>query len=101
RHTRSDRDWSSDVCSSDLLCQGTASSLSKTSSLVAIACPARASPCFDWENSDFSPEVQQVVSHENQDAQRDQPRVRLDKPCLHRSEERRVGKEGRSRGGRE
>src|SRR2546428_3741279 len=67
RHTRSDRDWSSDVCSSDLLKQGTGN-------------PAGTELCVN--ENDGSVGV---------------PDAGTDVTVNLRSEERRVGKECRSR----
>src|SRR5207249_8555374 len=68
RHTRSKRDWSSDVCSSDL-CRAQTQNVRHDTPVVQAEDPAGAS----------------------------QPRLNLVCNQQHRSEERRVGKEWRSR----
>src|SRR2546421_4711482 len=72
RHTRSDRDWSSDVCSSDLMIRHTRSDR-------------------DWSSDVCSSDLSEENTSELQS--------RSDLVCrlLLRSEERRVGKECRSR----
>src|SRR2546430_2856544 len=80
RHTRFDCDWSSDVCSSDLPCY---------SEVPTTVAPTVVPPCF------------RTVS--DQPRIRSTPMVRSRRLALslelfaHRSEERRVGKECRSR----
>src|SRR5204863_4517329 len=78
RHTRSLRDWSSDVCSSDL----------KSS---FIKCPWRGS------NLDFAPTFPLLDSHANQPFCQHIPSTTQTSHRHPRSEERRVGKECRSR----
>src|SRR2546421_5324753 len=82
RHTRSDRDWSSDVCSSDLA--GFHAIVLSGDATVIIEPAARA-------------RSRQYVSYD----QRDAPKEANTPSCLlfgaERSEERRVGKECRSR----
>src|SRR2546421_964172 len=82
RHTRSDRDWSSDVCSSDLSAAAVPSSATSISSAPRRA-PKRGLPPTSRLRStrDFKERSRSVFSR------------RLD----YRSEERRVGKECRSR----
>src|SRR5207249_9586504 len=78
RHTRSKRDWSSDVCSSDLLFDN------------AAACH-RTSRCT-------FPKDRPVVPVSFSTADEHLKRIRdLPEPSTIRSEERRVGKEGRYR----
>src|SRR3989440_492578 len=85
RHTRSDRDWSSDVCSSDLVCRE------------HHALPARRRIHVNHEYAD------EQVKHDAHDRQagaqqRDHRGERDEEPKkVTRSEERRVGKECRSR----
>src|SRR5437868_9181181 len=76
RHTRSKRDWSSDVCSSDLLFRGTVT----------------------LEARHISGVLQIAVSDDGRGA--DLARLRekvVERGLTNRSEERRVGKECRSR----
>src|SRR5699024_12034466 len=85
RHTRSKRDWSSDVCSSDLR---------RVSTDVAPPIPAR------WDNGGGYPcdRCPRPVHHEESTNDRCQHRSDRCPPCpVHppRSEERRVGKECR------
>src|SRR5207249_7383252 len=89
RHTRSKRDWSSDVCSSDLVGAAPRSKLFKHCGGAIDGIPSRT--CSD---PDLSRRIGKALS-------------RLRAICLfqvhqrriERSEERRVGKEGRSRWG--
>src|SRR2546429_6585245 len=81
RHTRCSRDWSSDVCSSDLLLEVTASVRQSAKSL------ARALP-FRHGVDDSTLTGRRYAAHRDGGAE---PRS----DC--RSEERRVGKECRSR----
>src|SRR5260221_8591595 len=84
RHTRSLCDWSSDVCSSDLLCLRAPAS--RRSSPRAWG---RARPQARGEDRrDAGARRQRVAETARRHSDRD----------LRRSEERRVGKEGRSRG---
>src|SRR5206468_7446585 len=99
RHTRSDRDWSSDVCSSDLALDAPAhqptpafadrgsSKVCSVTVTVAIEPPSsvRAPPC-----TKDSGVLGEIAANRHPD--------RSDTP---RSEERRVGKECRSRWGAE
>src|SRR3989440_6784300 len=81
RHTRSDRDWSSDVCSSDL----------------ATKRPRQPGPAIDghllpgyWINSNLTAKEQLILVAD----------IEIEDPSVfeeERSEERRVGKECRSR----
>src|SRR5207302_7414565 len=76
RHTRFSRDWSSDVCSSDLLVAWIA--------LVALAWPSLGA--LPWL---VQPTQAHAAGHSHEHGSQ-----------AHRSEERRVGKECRSRWGR-
>src|SRR2546429_6049518 len=83
RHTRCSRDWSSDVCSSDLLVEamladvlGLEISLGSTQKAWEEVSQAVAQPCPQWQEQWPREAVRNVDE---------------------RSEERRVGKEGRSR----
>src|SRR2546421_3173486 len=85
RHTRSDRDWSSDVCSSDLLCgHPNANSVASTPAGTRIATKAGA---IVWAKKYSMSSTSWVATPTRSPERR---RVR-------RSEERRVGKECRSR----
>src|SRR5206468_9769615 len=80
RHTRSDRDWSSDVCSSDLAIAEVLEHDARDPQLAGPALDEKGLACAD-------PSGDQVPHR---------------KGAQHaRSEERRVGKEGRRRRGRE
>src|SRR2546421_1101769 len=81
RHTRSDRDWSSDVCSSDLLC-----AVFPGAHLSVPVLPRRLPP----GRMDGTP--QPLLDLRQQGGRRTLPGH-----VAHRSEERRVGKECRSR----
>src|SRR3712207_8164253 len=92
RRTRYWRDWSSDVCSSDLYIAGRAPRLTSLARPAARV-PRRPSTNFDavvasTGKMKASAKTKAVWSH--------QERVNRRKPAR-RSEERRVGKEGRSR----
>src|SRR5438067_4711643 len=82
RHTRSKRDWSSDVCSSDLSCSGNLRSSSLRTATASSTCPPAARHSTAC-----------AMSHA----------ARAGSDCMRRaeasrrSEERRVGKECRSR----
>src|SRR3989440_3332815 len=85
RHTRSDRDWSSDVCSSDLITTYAPANCDHH------VTPPKVQP-FEHVNyfagcGHRFPPLSKIMSSNNQ---------RTGKPCC-RSEERRVGKECRSR----
>src|SRR5207247_7395620 len=89
RHTRSTRDWSSDVCSSDLAAFG----LDKGESLGALLAQGPPAPAIAHLNIDkqgyaWLPE-DDFVNHFAGDADPVQAKV------MFRSEERRVGKEWR------
>src|SRR5690606_40298565 len=91
RHTSFSRDWSSDVCSSDLPPEPATTTLAKTSDpLVARVAPSLVMVHFDMPYS-----VSGITDRHYYgtglivDAQRG---------LVARSEERRVGKEGRARG---
>src|SRR5690606_40921156 len=88
RHTRFSRDWSSDVCSSDLLGYsdlGLFGSEIPTPNLDALANAGMVLTQF-YTNMTCSPTRAMLLSG-------------TDSHIAGRSEERRVGKEGRSRGG--
>src|SRR5256886_13656752 len=83
RHTRFDCDWSSDVCSSDLVASATAPSVYLSDPLhvfpgIRDACPQDREPAWQLQRSAFGLPEEGPPSHP-------------------RSEERRVGKECRSR----
>src|SRR5256886_11874759 len=84
RHTRFDCDWSSDVCSSDLRC-ALVGVLGDKDYLGMIDCLAREVDRFIFTIPDSAPE------------RRRWDLGRLERELGGRSEERRVGKEGRSR----
>src|SRR5690606_40936099 len=85
RHTRFSRDWSSDVCSSDLVGR-----LQQRGIEVA-------APCLDVEDllRDLAGETDLVILSRPEVAAEYLPLVRRLMPGAVRSEERRVGKEGR------
>src|SRR5206468_9225246 len=91
RHTRSDRDWSSDVCSSDLHSHSQSSRMPSLSESALLG--------FEWVTSFSkavlrpSPSGSMVESPSRKNAWLLGWFV-----SVYRSEERRVGKEGRSRG---
>src|SRR5206468_9215985 len=98
RHTRSDRDWSSDVCSSDL--ERGAHHLRLTAEAVGVLDAA----ALDVAGQDVAALEQAVDRGGDADlsglaAQLGDARVERLGRAL-RSEERRVGKEGRYRGSR-
>src|SRR2546421_6165480 len=82
RHTRSDRDWSSDVCSSDL----------KTSSLNHTDAYGK-----DLRTEDLAGNVRHYFIASIQHNTVFDATARPARACQQRSEERRVGKECRSR----
>src|SRR5207249_8764194 len=98
-HTRSKRDWSSDVCSSDL-CPRTAAPAAATTAggeeqrLAGMLIDA-ASGVVDWNSyqDTTAQELRALVQ-----AKLDGREAQADGPARARSEERRVGKECRSRG---
>src|SRR2546421_6006883 len=83
RHTRSDRDWSSDVCSSDL-------------SIVIIEHNMEVIKCADWV-IDLGPEAGERGGEIVAEGTPESVASREDSFTGKRSEERRVGKECRSR----
>src|SRR2546421_8555261 len=84
RHTRSDRDWSSDVCSSDLICAPSILQTLETFGPPVTVVRGNCDSHFDWPL--------------RLDLRRNGIRLRLVHiPPDDRSEERRVGKECRSR----
>src|SRR5437868_12574714 len=86
RHTRSKRDWSSDVCSSDL-------------SLLELE--AAIEHGLELVQARRGRQGLERGGHRGRDRLAEARRVGLDAQQQVRSEERRVGKEGRWRGGRE
>src|SRR5206468_9707299 len=85
RHTRSDRDWSSDVCSSDLKPGAIWIEYDIGAGTLAIGCskdwpPSKEGASAALEVADFDAAIETLRAH-------------------NRSEERRVGKECRTRGG--
>src|SRR5690606_41145933 len=92
RHTRFSRDWSSDVCSSDLTIFAALGSLFFASGVVAADDQREALRFFETE-------IRPLLAAECFDchgAEKSKGGLRLDHREL-RSEERRVGKEGRDR----
>src|SRR5207253_5190339 len=97
RHTRWPRDWSSDVCSSDLI-PGQENELQFIASRPGIYRGQCAEFC-GWQHAHMGlvvvalpiPMFQAWLSSQNQ------PATEPDDPVRKRSEERRVGKEGRAR----
>src|SRR5258705_6531549 len=81
RHTRCLSDWSSDVCSSDLLAGEVAVAVEVAELLFGV---------LVFEQLELILRVEPTALGEA-------PRVRIDRVVEHRSEERRVGKECRSR----
>src|SRR2546421_5443342 len=79
RHTRSDRDWSSDVCSSDLS--------NSTTSSISISAKSSMFNSQQQIQSQIQPQVKSQI----------QPKAQVNLTRVQRSEERRVGKECRSR----
>src|SRR5207247_3371955 len=89
RHTRSTRDWSSDVCSSDLDCRPIALHSLQAHVEVVAGKTLRAINIGSKQIPGISPAAG------NQDRQ---PAIAKQIGHIDRSEERRVGKESRSRG---
>src|SRR5206468_6472665 len=81
RHTRSDRDWSSDVCSSDLV---PVQPRAVRPDLRGARIIVEVNPATRLSISEMTADVEEEIDVVHR---------------LARSEERRVGKEGRSRGG--
>src|SRR5207253_8395580 len=79
RHTRWPRDWSSDVCSSDLICGTSSAAADDVPQIVVRQVEQLRKPCILW-----------ICFH-----------VPLENQIELRSGERRVGKECRARWGRE
>src|SRR5699024_11460395 len=79
RHTRSKRDWSSDVCSSDLTSKKSNARWRRVSSL-------NGNECVFTQSRPLS-----VKHHTPREILSDKP-ARFKRSCAHRSEERRVGK---------
>src|SRR5206468_4956867 len=88
RHTRSDRDWSSDVCSSDL-CLGSPRPARCQTAIARLACRC----------GERIPESTRGRGEPKQWSAGAQPPPFREAQEFRRSEERRVGKEGRSVGG--
>src|SRR5207249_9343713 len=99
RHTRSKRDWSSDVCSSDL-------TLALTERIMSAGHGGQillSQSTYDLTR-DLLPEKAQLIDmgeHRLKNIHRPEHLYQLNLPELPRSEERRVGKECRSRSMRE
>src|SRR5699024_12076490 len=92
RHTRSKRDWSSDVCSSDLLYSGAVFRC-----CAAILCTGtylKARCIYGDVSTNTGPNGLQAANHLTECLKE------LGIKMYRRSEERRVGKESRSRGSR-
>src|SRR5204863_4661977 len=92
RHTRSLRDWSSDVCSSDLSCTGTTESSARMCDGTGTCLPGTSQAC---PTNCQGGACNRTCSDQNPC----QTGFYCDAAgtCKLRSEERRVGKEGRSR----
>src|SRR5207248_8522337 len=90
RHTRSYGDWSSDVCSSDLQRRACASST---------AAPTAASKAWRGRSTAAGWRTASRTQHRRPPSS--SARSSQARPPLQRSEERRVGKEGRARRGGE
>src|SRR5206468_5627863 len=98
RHTRSDRDWSSDVCSSDLVLfvEVAVTESEGAWSCAPVSLPALVEPArLVWMYC-AAPETPPTLTPEVVTVGVDVEVARK----VARSEERRVGKEGRYRGGR-
>src|SRR5690606_40090386 len=94
RHTRFSRDWSSDVCSSDLLAPGATCAYDRSPCAVRSATATVSSPPFVARTARYGvPPRQRGCAVTVTCGSVGGTSVRK------RSEERRVGKEGRSRGG--
>src|SRR5699024_12036146 len=96
RHTRSKRDWSSDVCSSDLSSWST--STASAASVEAIAQRAGVSTRTFFNHWTTKESAIIGVLMQSGEGIAEQLRERIEESGP-RSEERRVGKEGRSGGG--
>src|SRR5206468_7734111 len=100
RHTRSDRDWSSDVCSSDLNIFNLLCSAHTNSELLAVERELAPLKAKHWDTILMN----EALFHRVEAVYQMQFRVALsaEERCVleRRSEERRVGKECRSRVGR-
>src|SRR5206468_10017697 len=88
RHTRSDRDWSSDVCSSDL---NPEKSLALSQKKFSPTCSNRAAPP-PRSSPPRASAPKSAMPPSNRPPVKSSPKIRTT-----RSEERRVGKEGRLR----
>src|SRR5699024_11473078 len=93
RHTRSKRDWSSDVCSSDLFFKspcGIENTLSSLPDLIILVSRAFPLVLLDWLISCFSTEAKSTATFF---AAAPVSFTATSNPSSDRSEERRVGKE--------
>src|SRR5690606_40309444 len=100
RHTRFSRDWSSDVCSSDLIQARRRSRYS----LLRRTCALLAKPVRSRQHGrTFGPSTASSCEETPCSLPTNTPRLVWHGPgrVTYRSEERRVGKEGRPRGGQE
>src|SRR5690606_41156810 len=91
RHTRFSRDWSSDVCSSDLVRE----------SRQAVGQEHGEDLRAELEDAEVQGDRGGGVAHEGAEGDAEQGAVRQQEGGGDRSEERRVGKEGRCRGARD
>src|SRR5690606_41209980 len=101
RHTRFSRDWSSDVCSSDLICIRRLRH-PEGASVESLVEEAQTGPVEEEDLQGRPPlpeeEEERAAPRIATEPIRDEPGETIEAP---RSEERRVGKGGRSRGTRE
>src|SRR5207247_8443055 len=93
RHTRSTRDWSSDVCSSDLRKYARGANLAELAGVLSLELCGIGDTLAVWDAVDQTPFLGRVR------AAFDGIGLRRDESYHVRSEERRVGKEERARGG--
>src|SRR5206468_7762338 len=94
RHTRSDRDWSSDVCSSDLERRTFLCAAKRQRYRDAIAGTGALAPLPENE-IDICTVARHLAQFPLDEIRREAPRAFMNEPP--RSEERRVGKECRAR----
>src|SRR5690606_39390886 len=97
RHTRFSRDWSSDVCSSDLLVDGGEQSITPGDSFRVNVAEAMSSAAEAGMGICLLPDYVAAPALQRGSLVRLLPHFRLPEKHIHRSEERRVGKEGKSR----